>query len=167
MLSARLIATIVVSGFAAFADPPLTYYEAAEGKIGSDLRAALHQIIRNHRVVPYSSSNREDTSDALKRLDQDPLNTNNVVGIYSGASEAASTFGLANGWNREHVWPNSYGLDDQEPAYSDLHNLRAEDLNVNSPRGNKLFDVSDLANDRYQMPAHAEARQPIDAKSWV
>ena len=147
MLSGRLIVTIAVSAFSAFADPPLGYYEAAGGKTGSALREALHQIIRNHRVVPYSSDTRFDASDALKLLDQDPLNTNNVVGIYSRASEAASTFGDLTGWNREHVWPNSYGLNGREPAFSDLHNLRAGDATVNSSRGNKLFDVSDLAND--------------------
>lgn len=74
-----MLATLVVSSFAAFADPPSGYYDAATGKTGSDLREALHQIVRNHRVVPYSSSTQFDTSDALKVLDQDPLDTNNVV----------------------------------------------------------------------------------------
>ena len=86
----------------------------------------MHAIVRNHHVIPYSSS-AFDTSDALRVLDEDPANSDNVVGIYSRESEPKVSFGITSGWNREHLWPNSYGLDDQEPAYSDLHNLRAED----------------------------------------
>src|SRR5687768_5334140 len=50
------------------------YYAPAQGKTGSELRQALHLLIRNHLVVPYSSSG-PDTSDALKVLDEDPANT--------------------------------------------------------------------------------------------
>ena len=77
------------------------------------------------------------------------------------------TFGLTTGWNREHLWPNSYGIDSREPAYSDLHNLRAADATVNSARGNKLYDVSDTNSPGYKVVGHAEA--PListDSDSW-
>jgi endonuclease I len=147
-------------------DPPSGYYALAEAKSGADLRQALHQVVRNHRVIPYSST-RFDTSDALKVLDQDPANTSKVIGIYSRLSEPAVSFGLAAGWNREHLWCDSYGLDGREPAYSDLHNLRAEDATVNSVRGNKFFDVSDTNNPSYRLPAHAESPlASMDTDSW-
>lgn len=42
-------------------------------------------------------------------------------------------------WNREHLWPRSYGLKGSI-ADQDLHNLVAVDRTVNSSRGNKHFD---------------------------
>lgn len=103
----------------------------------------------------------------MKLLDQDPSNASNVIGIYSRQSELASTFGLTTGWNREHLWCDSYGLDGREPAYSDLHNLRAEDANVNSSRGNKFYDISDTNNGGYKFPAHVEAPlASTDSDSW-
>lgn len=148
------------------ADPPPNYYNTAAGKQGAELRAALHAIVRNHHVLPYASSS-FDTSDALKVLDANPADTNYVVEIYTGSNALASTFAAATGWNREHCWPNSYGLDDVEPAYSDLHNLRACDANVNSSRGNKYYDVTTTNGTGYAFPAHVEA--PLcstDFDSW-
>jgi hypothetical protein len=76
------------------AQAPPGYYDSAEGKVGVELRQALHNIIRNHHVIPYSSSTRTDTSDALKVLDEDAANTNNVILLYAQRSEPKSTFGL-------------------------------------------------------------------------
>lgn len=158
---------VLLAALATYADPPPGYYDAVQGQAGAELRQALHQLVHNHNVIPYSSSTRFDTSDALKFLDQDPANTNSVVGIYSRQSEPASSFGLTTGWNREHLWCDSYGLDGREPAYSDLHNLRAEDMNVNSARGNKFFDISDTNSSSYKFPAHVEAPlASTDSDSW-
>jgi endonuclease I len=155
-----------MAALAVNAAPPAGYYTNATDKTGAQLRDALHAIIRNHNALPYASSS-FDTSDALAVLDQDPANTNNILTLYGPTSEPTASFGLTTGWNREHQWPNSYGLDDVEPAYSDLFNLRAEDATVNSSRGNKFFDVSDTNATSYRFPAHAEA--PLcstDADSW-
>ena len=93
----------------------------------------------------------------MKVLEEDPANTNNVILIYSRRSEPKTTFGTTEGWNREHLWADSYGIDSQEPAYSDLHNLRAADATVNSTRGNKFFDISDTKSPGYKCPASPEA----------
>lgn len=162
-----LLGGILATAFPAPAGPPPGYYTSANGKTGEALRSVLHGIIRNHSVIPYSSSTRLDTSDALKVLDEDPANTNNVWLLYAQRSEPKSTFGLTTGWNREHLWPNSYGLDDIEPAYSDLHNLRAEDAHVNSTRGNKYYDRSDTNSASYRFPANADAPlSSTDSDSW-
>ncbi len=132
------------------------------------LRAQLHQQLRAAaNVIPYSSGSKFDTSDALGILDALPGNTNTVRLIYSAATLPAAAFGDTGGWNREHLWPNSYGLDDVEPAFSYLHNLRACDSNVNSSRGNKFYDFSTAADGSLKNPAHSEA--PLcttDANSW-
>jgi endonuclease I len=142
------------------------YYDSAAGLTSTNLRSALHAIIRNHTVIPYSSSS-FDTSDALKVLDEDPSNKKNVVLLYARRSEPKSNFGAPAGWNREHMWPNSYGIDDRHPAYSDLHNLRAEDIDVNSARGNKYYDRSNTNATFYAFPAHVEAQTcSTDYDSW-
>ena len=52
----------------------------------------------------------------------------------SGADQAIGDY-----WNREHVWPQSYGLRDTD-ARTDVHNLVPVDRTVNSSRGNKFYD---------------------------
>ena len=123
-------------GSACLADPPKNYYDTAADKSGDTLRSALHDIIDDHRVIKYSSSN-PDTADALAELDADPNKPNSVILIYSRRSEAISNFGTTSGWNREHLWCNSYGIDKRGPAYSDLHNLKPADASVNSARSAK------------------------------
>jgi endonuclease I len=137
------------------------------GLHGPALRAALHAQVRGHTGIPYASS-RFDTADALRQLDGALSGTNAVVRLnYGDGTAPAGAFGVTGGWNREHVWPNSYGLDDVEPAFSDLHNLRACDANVNSSRGNKFYDLSDGLSSGYRFPAHAEApRSSADSDSW-
>ena len=127
------------------ADPPKNYYAPTIDKTGIELRSALHDIIDDHRVIKYSSSN-PDTADALAKLDVDPNNPNSVILIYSRRSEAISNFGTSSGWNREHLWCNSYGIDKRGPAYSDLHNLKPADASMNSARSNKIYDNSDASD---------------------
>jgi endonuclease I len=156
-------ASMLLFACSVFAGPPPGYYDSANGLTGEPLRAALNAIIRNHTVVSYAN-----TEEALKVLDQDRFDPDAVRLLYAQRSEPKSTFGTVEGWNREHLWPNSYGIDDSGPGYSDLFNLRAEDATINSARGNKYFDQSDTKDPNYQMPAHAEAAPTTstDTKSW-
>jgi len=132
------------------------------------LRARLHAEARlGAAVIPYSSSTRFDASDALAVLDAVPGNTNLVRLVYGTATLPTSSFSATTGWNREHLWPNSYGLDDVEPSFSDLHYLRACDANVNSARGNKWYDLSSAAEGGIRVPAHVEAPEcTADSNSW-
>src|SRR4051794_33224271 len=125
---------------------PLHYYDSAIGKTGAPLKAALQAIIRNHTVIPYTST-LTDTWDALKVLDEDPSNASKVVLIYSGltAFKVDQQTGTSGTWNREHLWPQSYGitaLNGNSRAVSDLFNLRPIDIGANSSRGNKYYDIS-------------------------
>ena len=148
------------------AGPPKGYYVSAADKTGIVLRSALHNIIDDHHVIKYSSKN-PDTADALAELDADSDNPNSVILIYSRRSEAISNFGTSTGWNREHLWCNSYGIDKRGPAYSDLHNLKPADASVNSARSNKIFDTSDTRDAKYQKPGHPEAKLTSeDTDSW-
>jgi endonuclease I len=149
------------------AAPPPGYYSSAQDKTGAALRLALHNIIKGHTVIPYSSSTTNDTVDALDVLDADPANTNNIICIYSRLSYPKTSFNISGGWNREHLWPDSYGIDGHVPYYSDLHNLRPEDRSVNSSRGNKYYDLSNTNDAGYRNPGFAEAPlTTTDSDSW-
>jgi endonuclease I len=119
-----------------------TYYASAIGKSGSQLRSALHAIIRNQTVLSY-----DQVWNALKDTDQDPANSNNVIEVYSGRSIAKSNNGGdVDQWNREHVWAKSHGdFGTANGPGTDVHHLRPEDVTVNSDRGNLDFDNGGLA----------------------
>jgi endonuclease I len=135
----RFILLLLFAGFvlSGTGQIPPGYYNNAIGKTGEQLKSALHQIIRNHTEYPYSQ-----VDDLLMETDEDPNNSNNVILLYTGRSQAKSTFGGgANDWNREHVWAKSHGdFGDSPPCGTDLHHMKPTDASVNSDRGNKDFD---------------------------
>ncbi len=55
-----------------------------------------------------------------------------------------------NGWNREHVWPQSLGGGDTNGGGADMHHIRPSDAGVNSSRGNKKYGESGTnASEKY------------------
>ena len=66
-------------------------------------RENLQRVISNHTALPYASSSKTDTSDALVELDADPQASDHVILIYSRRSEPAANFGITSGWNREQA----------------------------------------------------------------
>ena len=152
---------------------PQDYYQQANGKSSEQLKEALYQIISNHVVFPYTSSS-TDTWDILQLSDQDPQNHDNMILVYTGRSQDKgyrdgtgnySQYENGNGthnnsWNREHVWPKSHGFPDEDDnAYTDVHNLKPSDRSVNSSRGTKDYD--------YGGSQHSEATECLtDSDSW-
>ena len=131
---------------------PDGYYNSAENKSDQALRSALHNIIDDHNEFPYTS-NSTDTWDILQESDTDPLNSNNVILIYTRESvNGPQEYNGGGGWNREHVWAKSRG--DFGTAIgegTDVHNLRASNIQVNSTRLNYSFDdcTSNSCNQAY------------------
>ena len=123
---------------------PAGYYDSAAGLTSSALKTALHNIIKGHTRYPYSSSG-TDVWDILMDTDEDTANSNNVILLYTGRSQAKN-LNASNGndpdyWNREHVWAKSHGFpNSSDTAYTDVHHLRPADASVNSSRSNKDFD---------------------------
>ena len=152
---------------------PQGYYDQANNLSSDELKEALHQIISNHVVFPYTS-NSTDTWDILQESDQDPNENNNMILVYTGRSQEKgyrdgsgnySQYENGNGnqnnsWNREHIWPKSHGFpDDNDNAYTDVHNLKPCDRSVNSSRGTKDFDFGGNQ--------HSEASDCLtDSDSW-
>ena len=56
--------------------------------------------------------------------------------IYTSYSATMSQW---NGWNREHVWPQSLGGNNTSGGGADLHHIRPSDAVVNSTRGNLKY----------------------------
>ncbi len=124
--------------FSSYAQIPAGYYDSAAGLNETALKNALHNIINNHTEYSY-----DDLRDfILENTDEDPNNSNNIILLYSGRSQAKSTFGgNPDDWNREHVWAKSHGdFDTNPPEGTDAHHLRPTDASVNSSRGNLDFD---------------------------
>ncbi|GJP59921.1 hypothetical protein CLOP_g21050 [Closterium sp. NIES-67] len=132
------------------------YYAGTQGLKGEALKAKLHDIIKGHKVYTYT-----EAWDALKILDaadqSDPAKSRDVVEIYTRRAVPKDTQATPEGWNREHLWPRSYGLTQGRPEFSDLHNLRPADVNVNSARGNKWFGECSSTDDSCLVPANREA----------
>jgi len=119
------------------------YYQSCFGLTGQELKEELHELISNHTSYSYTI-----TKNILRESDEDPNNPSNIILVYTGnsidkfdfASNMQSDF-----WNREHVWPKSHGEFDngdpfEEPAYTDVHNLKPVDSSINTFRGEKDFD---------------------------
>lgn len=115
------------------------YYTYLEGLKGKQLMEKLHNIVSPHHSLPYNQ-----VWDALQVLDaadiDHPKDSPNVIEIYSLRAVPKTLAGKPQGWNREHLWPRSYGLG-KGPEFSDLHNLHPADVNVNSSRGNKYYGM--------------------------
>ena len=133
-----ILFAVYLLAFNVTAQIPAGYYDGTEGLYDEQLKAVLHDIIDGHDEPSYN-----DLRDfILKESDEDPQNPNNVILLYTGRSQAKSTFGgLANEWNREHVWAKSHGdFGNTPPCGTDAHMIRPTDVSVNSDRGNKDFD---------------------------
>lgn len=140
-LKSLLTFTLLIICLYGYSQIPSGYYTPAEGLSGDQLKTALHEIVKDHVVFPYTSSS-TDTWDILKESDRDTANPDNVILFYSGWSvNAAQEYNNAQGWSREHVWAKSHGgFDTDDIPGTDVHALRPADISVNSARSNLDFD---------------------------
>ena len=127
-----------------------TYYQAADGKKGAELKTALFQIISPHVVLSYTPG----VWEAIKKVDIRPDGC--VWDIYSGISNFTPGDDQDKGadineegvvYNREHAMPKSWfnegsGATDY-PMYTDLHHLFPTDRSVNSLRSNYPYGELD------------------------
>ena len=102
------------------------------------LREETHLRLKaGHRVLDYS-----ETDEAMARIHADAAIEDNLILFYTGRSQAVSDWvnsNPQNGWNREHLWPQSRGTG-RTPMKSDLFHLMPTDASVNNNRGSLNFD---------------------------
>jgi endonuclease I len=146
---------------------PASYFATAEGLSGEALKQRLEQVISTGvttRSYAYAK-------DAHRALYEDPDDPTRLILFYSQASWDKNAFdpgsGSAEYWNREHLWPRSYGIGDSGPDNSDLFHLVPANKLVNNLRDNKYFDYSDPADTKFKDPAHSLAPGTTsDSDSW-
>ncbi|KAK1391634.1 Extracellular ribonuclease [Heracleum sosnowskyi] len=144
-----------------------SYYAGVQHLRGDKLKKKLNTIISEHQSLPYTK-----VWDAIKILDAAdvdlPEASSDVVEIYSLQIVPKSLAGKPDGWNREHLWPRSYGLITHQ-SLTDVHNIRAADANVNSSRGNKYYGECSPDTSHCLKPATKEAAPDTetDKKRWA
>lgn len=123
---------------------PAGYYNNAQHLNGQNLRAALHDIIKNHTVIGYSG-----LWSAYQQTDKKP--NGKVWDMYSdkpgqtppyeykfGSDQCGNYNSEGDCYNREHSFPKSY-FNDASPMYSDLFIVYPTDGYVNGKRSNYPF----------------------------
>jgi endonuclease I len=127
---------------------PPGYYDSALGLRGTQLRAALHDIIKNHTVVSYDGA-----WTAYRTTDRKP--DGKVWDVYSdipgGTAPYEYTFEQTGGvggqegtgYTREHTWCKNWFGGAVSSMYSDLWIIYPCDTHVNGTRGvNPYGDVA-------------------------
>jgi endonuclease I len=109
-------------------------YENLSVQSSTALKSSLNKLMTD--THSYRSSY-EECHTLADRTDCE--NENKKVTLIYTSYQA--TMDQWNGWNREHVWPQSLGgnNDSDGGGGADLHHVRPSDSGVNSSRGNKLY----------------------------
>ncbi len=117
---------------------PTGYYSSIDGKRGQDLKNAVHQLLKNHTVMTYSSLWYHFQSTDC-RLD----NHSQVWDMYSNTVRYFRGSSAVSGMNREHSFPKSWWGGAQVDAYTDLNHLYPSDGDANLAKNNyPLGEVS-------------------------
>ena len=117
-------------------------YDKLDDMSSSALKSALKTLMTS--THKYTSS----YNDCHYKADRTDCENENgkVVLIYTSYSATMSQW---NGWNREHVWPQSLGGGNTSGGGADLHHIRPSDAGVNSSRGNKQYGNVDNGTAKY------------------
>ncbi|MGN0032811.1 MAG: endonuclease [Candidatus Limimorpha sp.] len=122
---------------------PQGYYDNAQGKVGNDLKIALHNIIKDDDHVSY-----KELLTAYERTDKKPDGT--VWDIYSDVPNGIPPYVYnfsdncgnyqeeGDCYNREHLWAQSWTNDDIYHK-TDIHHVFPTDGYVNGRRSNYPF----------------------------
>ena len=108
-------------------------YDTLSNKSRQEVFNALQSLMRStHSYI----SSYNDCHYKANITDCENNDTSKLSLIYTSYSATQSQW---NGWNREHVWPQSLGGNNTSGGGADLHHIRPSDAVVNSTRGNKKY----------------------------
>ncbi|MBR3697948.1 MAG: endonuclease [Bacteroidales bacterium] len=136
---------LALVGITAQAQAPAGYYNSANDLTGTELKAALHNIIKGHTVVSYAG-----LLDAFAYTDCDA--NQKIIDIYSNYhweldDNCTSNYHKEGDcWNREHTWPQSWFNEKNGPK-SDLFHVYPTDGYVNNRRSN--YPYGEVSNPSY------------------
>ncbi|WP_339610689.1 endonuclease [uncultured Planktosalinus sp.] len=146
--------TLLLFPFIFFSQIP-EYYSTVDFSLsGDDLKDQLTLLIDQTHIVDLEYT--PGVWDVLKQSDLNPEDEDTVLLIYGyndtdsklqndrsrDVNLSCHTSGCIGLWNREHVFPKSLGTPNlgTEFAGADAHSLRPADSQMNSSRGNKVFE---------------------------
>jgi len=122
---------------------PPGYYDPADGLTGQALQSALHNIIKNHTAVSYSSlisyfesTDKKSDNTVWDMYSDVPGGNPPYVYHYGSGDECGNYNSEGDCFNREHSWPKSWFGGEVMPMYSDLFHLYPTDGYVNNKRDN-------------------------------
>ena len=131
-----LIASVIT--LTTSATVPVGYYNSIDGKRGQELKTAVHQLLKNHTVMTYSSLWYH-----FQSTDCRFENSNQVWDMYSNITRYFRGSSAVSGMNREHSFPKSWWGGTQVDAYTDLNHLYPSDADANMAKNNyPLGEVS-------------------------
>lgn len=121
-----------------------SYYSAAEGLSGYNLKTALYEIISSQNTQSYS-----DIWDFYSNYETDDYyeNDGSLIDIYSESPDSTDSYsyvlvtgqcgnysGEGDCYNREHTFPQSWFGGSVSPMYTDIHHILPTDGYVNARR---------------------------------
>lgn len=115
---------------------PEGYYSSLKGKKGAELKTAIHDIIKNAKVLEYSSG-KGHTWWGFWSTDRDERGY--FIDRYSSEKEwvkSTSQGAAGAGMNIEHSFPKSWWGGAKSQAYKDLYNLMPCEGKINSTKSN-------------------------------
>lgn len=133
-----MLSILLLAATTACANPE-TYYDSIDAASGASARSTLHQLIRGHTRIPYTSASQLDVWSVLEITDEDPADPTRIVDVYRNTSYPKAE----RSYQREHSWPSSLGFPSDNAGnypYTDVHHLHLADGSYNASRGNLPFD---------------------------
>ena len=135
LFSLFLFGTVLIYG-----QIPPGYYDPAQGLTGQALQTALHNIIKGHTVVSYSSlwtyfqtTDKKSNGTVWDMYSDVPGGTPPYV-FQFGTDQCGNYSAEGDCYNREHSWPKAWFGGDIEPMYTDIFHLYPTDGYVNGRR---------------------------------
>lgn len=141
---------VLVPGLSAVAQVPAGYYDGTQNLEGYHLKAKLSQIVSskttswNYGDLPtyYEQTDKdqyyENDGSVLDLYAENPAGADPYNYWYSNNSLIAGASNEGEGWNREHIYSQSF-FNSNYPMYSDLHFIVPTDARVNQRRSNFPF----------------------------
>lgn len=131
---ALLTTSLFIVSASGLAQIPEGYYSSLKGKKGAELKTAIHNIIKNAKVLDYGSGQNK-TWWGFYATDMD--DEGYVIDRYSNIKVKFGGRGeVADGKNIEHSFPKSWWGGSTRQAYKDLFNLMPSDSKANSSKSN-------------------------------
>ena len=117
-------------------------YDRLSELSADSLKSNLSTLMKNTHKKTSSYNDCRDMADQTDCENED----GRVLLLYTSYSATMSQW---NGWNREHVWPQSLGGGNTSGGGADLHHIRPSDAVVNSTRGNKKYGNTNGGTAKY------------------